>query len=148
MQKMNARAVTFISLEIGLFDGTNLAGKICVPAQTRVSDILNDERDFVPIECRDGSFVALSKKAIKQVSLTGAEPAAYRGGDPYRTLGVIKGVSADEVKKAYHRLCAIHHPDRIKGLGLNGEYEEVATRNMVRINSAYAAILKETALAA
>ena len=42
----------------------------------------------------------------------------------------------------------MHHPDRIKGLGLGDEYEEVATRNMVRINSAYTAILRETAAAA
>ena len=75
MQKMNARAVTITAVEIALFDGTNVAGKVCVPAQGRVSDVLNDERDFIPVECRDGGFAALAKKAIKQVALPGTETA-------------------------------------------------------------------------
>jgi DnaJ-domain-containing protein 1 len=145
MQKINVRAVTITPVEIALFEGTSVSGKICVPAQGRVSDVLNDEREFIPIECRDGTFVALAKKAIKQVSLPGTDAATYRGSDPYRTLGLMKGVPQEEVKKAYYRLCAMHHPDRIKGFGLGGEYEELATRNMVRINSAYSAILKEIA---
>jgi DnaJ-domain-containing protein 1 len=148
MQKMNARAVTITAVEIVLFDGTSVAGRICVPAQGRVSDVLNDERDFIPVECRSGAFVALVKKAIKQVTLPVGETASYRGSDPYRILGLIKGVPNEEVKKAYHRLCAMHHPDRIKGLGLGDEYEELATRNMVRINSAYTSMLRETAAAA
>ena len=45
MQKMNARAVTITAVEIALFDGTSVAGRICVPAQGRASDVLNDERD-------------------------------------------------------------------------------------------------------
>jgi DnaJ-domain-containing protein 1 len=148
MQKMNARSVTITAVEIALFDGTIVAGKICVPAQGRVSDVLNDARDFIPVECPGGAFVALAKKAIKQVSLPGGETANYRGSDPYRILGLMKGVSSEEVKKAYYRLCAMHHPDRIKGLGLGDEYEELATRNMVRINNAYASVLRETAAAA
>jgi len=148
MQKMNARAVTITAVEIALFDGTSVAGKIFVPAQGRVSDVLNDERDFIPVECRSGAFVALAKKAIKHVMLPVGETANYRGSDPYRILGLMKGVSSEEVKKAYYRLCAMHHPDRIKGLGLGDEYEELATRNMVRINNAYALVLRDTAAAA
>ena len=32
-------------------------------------------------------------------------------GDPYRTLGLARGASLDEVKRAYRRLAKAHHPD-------------------------------------
>lgn len=32
--------------------------------------------------------------------------------DPYQTLGVDRGASAEDVKRAYRRLAAQHHPDR------------------------------------
>ena len=36
----------------------------------------------------------------------------------------------------------MHHPDRIKGLGLGRDYEDLATRNMARINDAYDQVMK------
>ena len=145
--KTNGRAITTKSIlvEIALLDGSSLTGKLCVPMQGRLTDLLNDDRAFVPVENRDGSFVALAKKAIKQVTLPAAEAAAYRGNDPYMILGVQQGVSQEKLKKAYHQLCAINHPDRIKGLGLGADFEELATQNMTRINSAYSQVLKRTA---
>ena len=144
--KNNARAITTRSIlvEIALLDGSSLTGKLCVPMQGRLTDMLNDDREFVPVESRDGSFVALAKKAIKQVTLPAAEAAAYRGDDPYMILGVQPGVSQEQLKKAYHQLCAVNHPDRIKGLGLGADFEELATQNMTRINSAYAQVLRRT----
>ncbi|MFA6355197.1 MAG: molecular chaperone DnaJ [Candidatus Paceibacterota bacterium] len=35
--------------------------------------------------------------------------------DYYKTLGVEKGASKDELKKAFHRLAHAHHPDKNKG---------------------------------
>src|SRR6186997_1823242 len=31
--------------------------------------------------------------------------------DPYRTLGLKRGATLDEVRRAYRRLAKIHHPD-------------------------------------
>jgi DnaJ-domain-containing protein 1 len=117
-------------------------GKVFVQNQGRLTDMLNDDRDFLPVEGADGSTFALAKTAIRQLSLPIAESAAYRGNNPYMVLGVDEGVSQEDLKKAYHQLCFVNHPDRIKGFGLSQDYQDLATRNMARINSAYAQTLK------
>jgi DnaJ-domain-containing protein 1 len=140
----NTRTVqkTAILVEISLADGSVILGKIFVPNQGRLTDVLNDDRNFLPVESSDGTTIAIAKTAIKQVSLPVAEVAAYRGINPYLVLGVREDISQEELKKIYHQLCLVNHPDRIKGFGLGEEYLELATRNMARINSAYAQILK------
>jgi DnaJ-domain-containing protein 1 len=36
----------------------------------------------------------------------------------------------------------VHHPDRIRGLNLGTDYQELANRNMARINDAYVHLMK------
>jgi hypothetical protein len=145
--KSNGHSITTKAtpVEILLLDGSLIPGKISVPVQGRLTDVLNDARSFLPVECQDGTFLALAKRAIKQVLLPGAEAAAYKGSDPYVILGVADDVSPEQLKKTYHHLCALNHPDRIRGLGLGAEYEQLATQNMSRINGAYAQISKKFA---
>ncbi|HXJ00649.1 MAG TPA: J domain-containing protein [Micropepsaceae bacterium] len=133
---------TAVMVEISLNDGSRLVGKLFVSPQGRLSDVLNDDRQFLPVEGTDGTMFVLAKSAIKQVTLPVAEIAAYRGSNPYLILGVQEGATLDELKKAYHHLCMANHPDRIKGLGLTSEFQELATKNMARINNAYAQALK------
>lgn len=129
-------------VEISLTDGSSLLGKLFVSPQGRLSDVLNDDRQFLPVEGADGTVFVLAKSAIKQVSLPVSEVVSYRGTNPHSILGVPAGASHDELKKAYHQLCMINHPDRIKGLGLSTEFQELATKSMARINTAYAQALK------
>ncbi len=143
----NTRAITTKAtcVEIFLNDGSSLFGKIAVPIQGRLSDVLNDGRIFLPVEMDDGGFHTLSKKAINRGALPPAEAAASRGSDPYRILGVNEGVSQEELKKAYHQRCVRQHPDRVRGLDLGAEFEELATQNMVLLNNAYAILSKAIA---
>ncbi len=124
-----------------LTDGGTLQGRLFITDQVRISDLLNDERKFLPLQMADGSIVALSKSSIQQVTMAAAESAAYTGRDPWRILGLQEGASVEEVKRAYRDLCKINHPDVIKGFGLSPEYQELASRNTARINAAYRQIL-------
>src|SRR5205823_12420023 len=145
--KQTARGVaTRVSLvEIVLVDGNSLLGKIHFPAQGRISDTLNDERVFLPVETADGSHVAIAKSSIKTVTLPAADQKVYRGTDPNLVLGVRQGASPDEVKRAYHKACNKNHPDRIRSLELGPDFEELATQNMMRINAAYAQLMRSAA---
>jgi DnaJ-domain-containing protein 1 len=144
MMKQTTRNVaTKVNLvEIVLLDGNSLLGKIHVPVQGRISDTLNDERAFLPVEMGDGSHVAIAKNAIKKVTLPAADQKIYRGSDPHRVLGVREGAPPDEVKRAYHKACNKNHPDRIRSLELGPDFEELATQNMMRINAAYAELMR------
>jgi len=130
-------------VEVTLVDGSVIHGKIFVPVQGRISDTLNDERRFVPVELKDGSYLAVAKDSIRHVSLPAAEAKAYQGNDPFLILGVTNKATQEELRKAYHDRCIKNHPDRIKALGLGEEFEELATQNMIRINAAYAQVMKK-----
>src|SRR3954468_18144435 len=52
--------------------------------------------------------------------------------DPYRTLGLSRGASIEEIKRAYRRLAKIHHPDAAgeknvpRFLAIHAAYEQLA----------------------
>lgn len=51
--------------------------------------------------------------------------------DPYTVLGIGRSASADEVKKAYHKLAKLYHPDRNQG-------DKKAEGKLKEANAAYA----------
>ncbi len=62
--------------------------------------------------------------------------------DPYVILGVDVDISDQDLKKAYHKLAADNHPDRMLLRDLPPEMQTLATRKMASINQAYAKILQ------
>ncbi len=135
-----------VPVEITLTSGKVLAAKVFLPVQGRISDLLNDDRNFIPVEC-DGECLALAKTSILQVRMPSAQ-TPQRKGCPYAILGLQEGASIEEIKKAYHELCRANHPDRIRGAGLGQDIIEFANQNMIRINAAYAQLTKDTGLQA
>lgn len=48
------------------------------------------------------------------------------GKDYYKVLGIPKGASEDEIKKAYRKQALRHHPDKNKSPGAEDKFKEIA----------------------
>jgi hypothetical protein len=57
--------------------------------------------------------------------------------DPYKVLGVTKGSSMDEIKKAYREQLKKYHPDIVENLKLGPEYREMFEEKTRDIHKAY-----------
>jgi DnaJ like chaperone protein len=62
--------------------------------------------------------------------------------DPYLILGVDEDISDVDLKKAYRRMAANNHPDRLVARGLPAELQNLATHKMAMINRAYDEVVK------
>jgi DnaJ like chaperone protein len=61
--------------------------------------------------------------------------------DPYETLGVTGGDSPEEITRAYRRLAAQYHPDKVQHLG--EEFRQLAEKRFKEIQEAYDAVKKQ-----
>lgn len=57
------------------------------------------------------------------------------GKNPYEILGVDKGTSQKEIKKAYHKALASYHPDKVEHLG--EDLQLLAKQRTLEIMEAY-----------
>ena len=126
-----------IEAAVKLEDGTNLLGFLFVKPMQRVSDLLYDHRQFLPLQVTDGPIVHLHKSKIARVAQLTQEPDLEETFDPYEVLGVSPGVSDEKLKETYHNLCSAYHPDKLQGLGLPSDFSEIANSRIVRIIDAY-----------
>lgn len=62
---------------------------------------------------------------------------ARKLADAYALLGLPESASDEEVKRAYKRLMAQHHPDKLVAQGLPEEMMKAATEKTVEIKAAY-----------
>ncbi|MCD5401316.1 DnaJ domain-containing protein [candidate division NPL-UPA2 bacterium] len=60
--------------------------------------------------------------------------------DPYKVLEISPGVSKEDVKKAYRKLCTLYHPDKVATLG--EDLKKVANKKMQDMNKAYEMLMR------
>ena len=60
-----------------------------------------------------------------------------QAADYYKTLGLNRGASDDQIKRAYRKLVGQYHPDRLVSQGLPEEMMEKAKNRVREINTAY-----------
>jgi DnaJ-domain-containing protein 1 len=132
-----------ITVEVEVEGGKTLVGYMFLKPQGRLTDMMNDERIFLPFETTDGKFFVLKKTACISVAPIASEADAYVGNNPFQILGVSANASLAEIKQRYHALCAENHPDRLGSMGLPREFIDLATTRMSRINDAWTRIQKQ-----
>lgn len=99
------------------------------------SIITDEENEFLRTVARIFGFSDREFMRIKTAH-TG-EPT----DDPYLMLGVDEDISDANLKRAYRRMAAANHPDRLMARGLPPEMQKLANHKMAMINRAYQEIL-------
>ena len=116
--------------------------------QVAIADgqITDNERELI---FRVGRGLGLSEQDLARLdaSLRLAQGGGAAGGrrppqrdelaDAYKIIGVSSSASDAEVKKAYRRLMAEHHPDRLAAKGLPESMRAVAEQKTSEITRAY-----------
>jgi len=86
---------------------------------------------------RVGDIFGFSNREFRRIKIAHMGRA---GDDPYLILGVDEDISNADLKRAYRRMAAANHPDRMIARGLPQELVGMANHKMAMVNRAYAQI--------
>ncbi len=96
--------------------------------------VTEDEMDYLQSVAQIFGF---SDREFKRIRVAHMGRAA---DDPYLILGVDEDISDADLKKAYRRMAAANHPDRLMARGLPNELIGLANHKMAMVNRAYSEI--------
>jgi len=97
--------------------------------------VTDDEMTFL---VRVGEIFGFSEREFRRIKIAHMGRAS---DDPYLILGVDEEISDADLKRAYRRMAAANHPDRIVARGVPKELMKLANHKMAMVNKAYAEIL-------
>lgn len=130
-----------------LTDGTEMSVALRLTLSNKLMDALSTSDLFLDILTEDGEQQFISKSAIRFIRGTEgarqtqqeAAPRPINPGplDPYSVLKLQRNASPDDVKKAYHKMVRLYHPDRIASFDLPEDMKEYARDMLVRVNLAF-----------
>ncbi|MEM8935104.1 MAG: J domain-containing protein [Pseudomonadota bacterium] len=135
-----------------------LAGQPAIDAEVyclgdeRLSDLLNDQRAFIPVSTPEGDMMVSKSHVVSLVELDAApepereekaEPEQSTKFDPYAILRIDPSASAEEIRAAYRARIKAVHPDAIASIGLDEDFAKAAHRATQRLNYAYQKIVRE-----
>ncbi len=126
-------------VELELDTGTLMNGYLFLGQTQRLSDLMNDDRTYLPFEDMDGAITIFTKGMARRVKPVEKAQAATTGdsADPFAMLGVPKDATEVQLREAYHRKVQETHPDKLSNLGLSPDLVKFAHERMARINEAY-----------
>ena len=124
-------------VQVQFDDGASFLGFVFLKQMQRVSDLLNDPRQFLPFQKLDGPIVYVRKATIANVIELKQHDEHNAPSDPYEILGVSPSISEEDLKHAFHDLCNHYHPDRVQPLDLPTDLSEFANARLIRIIDAY-----------
>jgi hypothetical protein len=136
-----------IAVEVTLDDGLTLKGKMLLPVQKGLPDVLNNALLFVEFEPYGGERQFLLKTSLKAVKPIGVARVSLQSRlsaadtfDPHAILGVPGTATWDEIKSAYHARAKVYHPDRYSNAELPTEVRDYLGSMSRRVNAAFAAL--------
>ena len=91
---------------------------------------------------RGGGYAGAGRQegAYSQQGRQPAAPSQMSFDDACDILGVSPGASPVEIKRAYRRLMAQHHPDKLESRGLPPEMKQLAKEKSQQIQKAYGVV--------
>src|SRR5262245_55217881 len=121
------RSRTKMAVQVELDDSSDRMLYLFVAPGTRIVDMLNDDRQFLPFEAADGSIIIIKKTAIRRlIPLEGVTKALSI--DPYDVLDIEPEADEEQIQEAYRKAISSVHPDRVHSLGLPREFVELANK--------------------
>ena len=132
-----------LEAEVVLVNGEKLYCRLFTMPQSRLSDLLNDDRDFLPIELTDGRTTVVQKVTILRVTPVDQGVSLYEGNDPYEILGVDSTVDFKELRRQYHELLKSCHPDTLAAHDLPKPLIQFANGYTARLNQAFQRICRD-----
>lgn len=130
-------------LLITFAEGKKVYGRIFLKPDERVIDVLNDSRQFIPIETDDGKIIAFSKNTIISVDTNeennaGGDKGIFRGGNSLFKKKSFPAQQGQEDIPAFH-------PSENHNISPYATLELDEDASMVEVKQKYVK-LKETAL--
>lgn len=104
--------------------------------------VTSSEMKFLDDVAEIFGFSSLEYRRIRHAHLGAPDD------DPYVILGIEPDIQDEDLKRAYRRIAAQNHPDRMVARGAPAELQRVAVDKMASINVAYEKILAERGLSA
>lgn len=130
-------------------DGVVERGRVMVPYQSTLDDMLNGQAAFFEFQPYGGTTTFLAKAEIRSIEASNVPKpsdanaklsSASSATDPYEVLGIPRGAAIAEVKRAYYRLAKLYHPDRHATTELPEEVTVYLAAMARRLNAAYATL--------
>lgn len=137
-----------ILVEILLSTGVTLFGYVHAGRGTRVSDVFNDPRAFLPFENVDGRTTLHAKHAILQASEICNVSHYTSQNDPYYVLGVRRSDEFDVIQRAFHQQISTCHPDHYLHRNPPPALLKVLADISQRLNAAYQAVKSDRRIGA